>query len=252
MQISIKNLNHSFPDQRGSPLIVLENINIVIQSGEFVALIGPSGCGKSTLLKILCGLLQPSAGSVRLGEERVSSVLSKKEIAWLAQNPALLPWKTVLENVSLVHKINPHNKRPTFSPQNLLELVDLKGFINVYPHTLSGGMQQRVALARTLALGANIWLMDEPFAALDELTRETLINEILHLRHHFHPTTLWVSHHIYECVHLADRVLVMSSRPAHITDNVVIDLPRPRDESSPEFQDIVNHLRHTIKCSNLT
>lgn len=247
MRISVKNLSHSFFGQNGASLKVLNNISFTIQSREFVALIGPSGCGKSTLLKLLCGLLQPSKGEIRLGEMRVSSAISKKEIGWLAQNPALLPWKTVQENVSLAQKINPRSKHSIFSPRDLLELVGLGDFVDAYPHTLSGGMQQRVTLARTIALGANIWLMDEPFAALDELTRETLINEVLLLRQRFRPTTLWVSHHIYECVHLADRVLVMSSRPAQIIVDVEVGLQKPRDESHPEFQKIVKLLRETIK-----
>jgi len=173
MQISTKTINHVFPSKNGAALKVLDNINLEIHSGDFVALIGESGCGKSTLLRIMGGLLAPSGGRVLLESDPTLQALIKKRVGWLAQNPALLPWKNVRENIALAQTINPQNDRTLLSPDELLDLVNLSEFTQAYPLTLSGGMQQRVALARTLALGADIWLMDEPFAALDELMGHT-------------------------------------------------------------------------------
>jgi len=243
MQISTETLNQEYPSQNGAALKVLDNIILEIYSGDFVALIGESGCGKSTLLRILGGLLTPSSGRALLESSPVSEALAKKRVGWLAQNPALLPWKTVRENIALAQDINPQKNREAFTPDALLDLINLNEFADAYPLTLSGGMQQRVALARTLALGADVWLMDEPFAALDELTREMLTAELLALWQQFHPTVVWVTHHIYEAVRLANRVLVMSPRPGRIESDINITIPHPRDESQPEFHQIVSTLR---------
>jgi len=246
MQIITETLNHIFQPQNGSALKVLDNINLEIGSGDFVALIGESGCGKSTLLRILGGLLAPSSGRSLLESSPVTEALTKKRVGWLAQNPALLPWKTVRANIALAQEINPQKNRDTFSPDSLLELINLNEFADAYPLTLSGGMQQRVALARTLALGADVWLMDEPFAALDELTREMLTAELLALWQRFRPTVVWVTHHIYEAVRLANRVLVMTPRPGRIAADINVTIPHPRDEHQPEFHQIVKTLRDRL------
>jgi NitT/TauT family transport system ATP-binding protein len=248
MQISTQSINHVFQSQNGAPLKVLDNINLEIHSGDFVALIGESGCGKSTLLRIMGGLLAPSGGHALLESDPTLQALIKKRVGWLAQNPALLPWKNVRENIALAQTINPQNDRTPLSPDELLDLVNLSEFSQAYPLTLSGGMQQRVALARTLALGADIWLMDEPFAALDELTRETLTAELLTLWQRFHPTVVWVTHHIYEAVRLANRVLVMTPRPGRIACDIKVTIPHPRDESQPEFQKLVTMLRGQLSA----
>jgi NitT/TauT family transport system ATP-binding protein len=156
----------------------------------------------------------------------------------------------VQANITLAQQINPQNHRSQLPTRDLLELVKLTDFAEAYPFALSGGMQQRVALARTLALGANLWLMDEPFAALDELTRENLTAELLHLWRQFRPTVVWVTHHIYEAARLADRVLVMTPRPSEIVAEVAIDQPRPRDETLPAFQGIVTDLRQKLQVSS--
>jgi NitT/TauT family transport system ATP-binding protein len=265
MQINVRALRHDYPQRKGAPLRAIQNIDLDIQVGEFVTLIGPSGCGKSTLLRILSGLLEPTGGTVLLSDQPPQKLVAAKRIGWLAQNPALLPWKTVSENIALAQQINPQNHRPLLSPGDLLTLVGLIDFAEAYPFSLSGGMQQRVALARTLALGADLWLMDEPFAALDELTRDALIKDVLALRetqaasrklqatsdtsaHSSLPTVLWVTHHIYEAARLADRVLVMTPRPGQIAAEVRVNLPRPRDESQPEFQAIVTKLRAQLQA----
>jgi len=246
MRLSIVGLNHTYSLPRKGSLQVLKDIHLEVQSGEFVALIGPSGCGKSTFLRILSGLVTPCRGDVRLGDSDPSKAIARKQVSWMAQNPALLPWRSVLDNVTLSQKINPQNSRILMSPQELLELVKLTDFSTAYPFTLSGGMQQRVVLARTLASGADVWLMDEPFTALDELTREALSLEVLNLWARFHATVLWVTHSIQEAVRLADRVLVMSPRPSHISNQVKVSLPRPRDETSTAFQQVVRTLRENL------
>ncbi len=274
MRITVRSLSHAYPRRKDAPLDAVRGIDLDIRSGEFVALIGPSGCGKSTLLRILGGLLEPTAGSVRLNGKPPSEMVTAKRIAWLAQNPALLPWKTVRENIALAQRINPQNYRVRHAVDDLLNLISLSDFAGEYPHTLSGGMRQRVALARTLALNADLWLMDEPFAALDELTREQLIQEILRLwRRELpvpryegmdlppavsvsnsgfaspkFPTVVWVTHHIYESVRLADRVLVMTPRPGRIAAEIPVELPRPRDDRHPEFQSVVARLRSLLSA----
>ncbi len=250
MHIHSQNISHSFQSSNGHQLKVLNNIDFEILSGDFVALIGQSGCGKSTLLRILGGLLTPSKGNALLAGSFAAEALITKRVGWLAQNPALLPWKNVRENIQIAQTINPKNDRYSLSPEDLLHLVNLSDFALAYPYMLSGGMQQRVALARTLALGAEVWLMDEPFAALDELTRETLTAELLTLWQRFHPTVVWVTHHIYEAVRLSNRVLVMTPRPGRIASDIKITIPHPRDENQSNFLEIVSTLRrHLSKVS---
>ena len=245
MSIVVRHLSHVFTEHV-TPLQALRDVELRIAEGEFVALIGPSGCGKSTLLRLLANLLTPTEGAICINGHSPAEMVAAKRIAWMAQSPALLPWRTVWANVALAQRINPQPGRAVLSPDELLVLVGLEDFADTYPFTLSGGMQQRVALARTLALGADIWLMDEPFAALDELTREELTTEVLRLWHTFRPTVLWVTHHIYEAVRMADRVLVMTPRPGCIRTELAVELPRPRDETAPEFTQLVRALREAL------
>ena len=246
MNISIADLNHEYKQPKSDTLLAIENVNLEIQTGEFVALIGRSGCGKSTLLRILAGLMEASSGIASLGGLTPTQATSQKLISWMAQKPALLPWRTVQANVAIAQSINPQNSRSLMTPHELLDLVRLGDFSTAHPFSLSGGMQQRVALARTLALGASVWLMDEPFTALDELTRESLTWEVLSLWRRFRPTVLWVTHSIAEAVRMADRVVVMSSRPGKIHAQQSIDLPRPRDETVQEFQNLVRSIRDDL------
>jgi NitT/TauT family transport system ATP-binding protein len=246
MKIHISNLIHSYRGSRSAPLLAIEKVNLEVRKGEFVALIGPSGCGKSTLLRILAGLEEPSSGEVSLDGLTPIQAASKKQVSWMAQKPALLPWRTVQANVALAQSINPQNSRSLMAPDELLDLVKLGDFSSSHPFTLSGGMQQRVALARTLALGASVWLMDEPFTALDELTREGLTREVLRLWKQFRPTVIWVTHSISEAVRMADRVLIMSPRPGQIHTQQSIGLSRPRDETDGAFQDLVRSIRDDL------
>lgn len=250
MNIIVHGLDHVYPassGRKGSPLPALQETQFQVASGSFVALIGPSGCGKSTLLRLLAGLLEPTRGSLRLDGEKPTAAREARKIAWLAQNPALLPWLDARQNIALVQKINTRRKDNLLPPEALLELVGLQEFASAYPFTFSGGMQHRLALARTLALSAPLWLMDEPFASLDELTREALGYELRALWQRTRPTVIWVTHSIPEAVRLADRVLVLSPRPGRIVTSLSISLPYPRQETSAEFVQLTSQLRAALR-----
>ncbi len=245
MRVSLDHISKTFWDQE-APLAALTPVTLEIPSGEFVCLIGPSGCGKSTLLRLVGDQIAPTTGRVRLNGAPPSAIRERKAIGWMAQNPALLPWADVLENVDLPLRVNRAHHRPAPAPEALLQMTGLADFAGAYPATLSGGMQQRVALARTLAVGAPLWLMDEPFAALDALTRESLSDEVLRLWQEFRPTVLWVTHDIGEAVRLADRVVVFTARPGRVRAVVPVTLPRPREATAPEVVALVRKLRELL------
>ncbi|MDT8897577.1 heme ABC exporter ATP-binding protein CcmA [Thermanaerothrix sp. 4228-RoL] len=247
MDIHLKALTFSYPNHTQA---VLRGLTLDIPSGQFVAIIGQSGCGKSTLLRLLAGLLSPTHGHIAFNGTLSTGPSQAHTVAWMAQSPALLPWLTTYQNVALALKFTRTGKSPLMSPEEALDRVGLSQYAHEYPHRLSGGMQQRVALARLLVQGAPIWLMDEPFSALDELTRENLSDTLLDLWQWLKPTILWVTHHIYEAVRLADRILVLSPRPAQIAADLEIILPRPRDENHPQFSAYVNQLRKSLFSSN--
>jgi NitT/TauT family transport system ATP-binding protein len=167
-------------------------------------------------------------------------------IAWMAQSPALLPWLDARQNVALAQQFIPANGHNHLSPEEVLTRVGLNDVSHAYPFTLSGGMQQRLALARLLAMDARLWLMDEPFAALDEITRERLTAELLELWQPLQPTVLWVTHNIYEALRLADRVIVFTPAPGQIAADVSINLPRPRREDDPQFQQTLALVRSAL------
>lgn len=246
MDVQLRDLAKTYRDTQPA-LHALAATTLAIHSGEFLCIIGPSGCGKSTLLKLIADQTPPSTGSIVLNNESPHTMRTRKQIAWMSQNPALLPWKTVIENVRLPQRINARHRNPSPSPQALLELVGLSEFAQAYPATLSGGMQQRVALARALATGASLWLMDEPFAALDEFTRAKLAEEVLALWQIWRPTILWVTHSIVEAVRLADRVAVMSPRPGALRALVEIPYPRPRDETDPALIPLIRQLKRLLR-----
>ena len=241
--IQVRNVSHSYP-ARSQPLQALKDVSLTVRPGEFVSLVGVSGCGKSTLLRLLAGLLAPTRGSVLLARQSPAVMRANKQISWMAQQAALLPWRTVLENVTLSLHINRQAPQPAHAnPTELLQLVGLADFAHVYPHTLSGGMQQRVALARALATGASLWLMDEPFAALDELTRALLAGELLNIWRQFQPTVVWVTHNLHEALRLSTRIVVMTPRPGAIAGEVAVPLPHPRDDTGQAFQEVLRRTR---------
>ncbi len=208
-------------------------MNFTVNNGEFVLLVGPSGCGKSTMLRIIAGLEQATAGEVIFEGKPIIAVRAPK-ISMVFQLFGLLPWKTAQENVEVPLEIlGVPKKERTEAAKSYLKMVHLEGFESTYPHDLSGGMKQRVGIARALALKPEILLMDEPFSSLDELTAKTLRDLTLSIwRKRDEPpdSVLMVSHNVEEAVYLADRVIVMSGRPGHVVGDVKIDIPRPRSE----------------------
>ncbi|PKO12509.1 MAG: heme ABC exporter ATP-binding protein CcmA [Chloroflexi bacterium HGW-Chloroflexi-10] len=241
MRIEIQNIAHQY--HNGQITHALTEVNLHIHSGQFIALIGPSGCGKSTLLRLIAGLIHPSHGSITLDHLSPQQAVSQQSIAWMAQSPALLPWLTVQGNLELALRFV---KRTSTSTEAILEQVGLSEAANQYPLTLSGGMQQRLALARVLAQNAPVWLMDEPFAALDEITRDKLTHEFMQLWRTQQPTVLWVTHNIYEAVKLANRILVFSPKPGRILADIPNTLPQPRNELQPGFLALVQQLRSIL------
>jgi NitT/TauT family transport system ATP-binding protein len=228
----------------------LDGIDLRVAAGSFTAVVGASGSGKSTLLRLIGGLAGPTTGVISVGERTPDQVRAAKEIGWMAQQPALLPWRSVHDNVALAQSLNPQPDRQVLDVDVLLEMVGMGEFGASHPAALSGGMQQRVALARTLAIGAPLWLMDEPFSALDELTREALADDLLSIWQRFRTTVVWVTHHIPEAVKLADNVVLLTPRPGRVADIVEVDLPRPRDERSLAFQDLVGRARAILRVAD--
>jgi NitT/TauT family transport system ATP-binding protein len=232
-------------------LHVLEKISFQVKKGEFVSVIGPSGCGKTTLLKIIGGLREPTNGEIKIKEELEESTFKKSRFGFVFQNPVLLPWRNVVENIELPLEILGRKNLPK-APEDLLKIVGLQGFENYYPNELSGGMQQRVAIARALIFKPPVLLMDEPFGALDEITRNYMNLELLRILQEEKTisTVIFVTHSIPEAVFLSDRVVVLSKRPARIEKITEIDLPRPRTaeiKNSKKYLDLIKCLRKEIK-----
>ncbi len=233
------------------PLEALRGINLDIRRGEFVSIIGPSGCGKSTLLRTIGGLQQATSGEVLIGGRPPREAQLRKDIGFVFQDPSLLPWRTVEGNVKLPLQVN---TRPgPGEAAGLIDLVGLTRFRSYYPHQLSGGMQQRVALARALVTSPGLLLMDEPFGALDEITRSSMRYELLRIWRASDSaprTVVFVTHSIAEAVLLSDRVVVMTPQPGRIAAILDIDLARPRPEeleSQPEFVEYTRRLRSLLQ-----
>jgi NitT/TauT family transport system ATP-binding protein len=226
--ISVSDLEKTYLTRGRVPVPALAGISLDIQAGEFVTIVGQSGCGKTTFLKILAGLIPRSAGAVTLQGQPVNG--PSRDIGIVFQDPVLLPWRTVLNNVLLpavVLGLDPKSSRAV--AMELLRLAGLEGFEDKYPHELSGGMRQRVAIARALVHDPSLLLMDEPFGALDAMTREFMNLELLRIWRQSGKTIVFITHSIAEAVFLADRVVVMSARPGRVQEIVGVDLPRPRD-----------------------
>jgi NitT/TauT family transport system ATP-binding protein len=239
--IRLNGVSRTFAGRSGT-VEALREIELDVADGEFVAVLGRSGCGKSTLLRMIAGLLPTTAGEIRVSGERVTR--PRRDIAMMFQRPALLPWRTVLDNVLLPVQIfgwrkSAHRARA----HELLELTGLAGFEKRLPHELSGGMQQRVALCRSLIANPGVMLMDEPFSALDALTREELSGELQRIHMNNGATILFVTHSIDEAVLLADRVVVLSPRPGRIREIIDIKIPRPRTLGRTA------HLAEVARCS---
>src|SRR5712691_3531576 len=213
-----------------SGLEALSGVDLAVTRGEFLSLLGPSGCGKSTLLRIVAGLSEPTGGSCRLALGKSENAISTGNIGFVFQDPTLMPWSTVAANVELPFRIagrvrSAERDRVAAS----LHAVGLAGFERSYPHQLSGGMRMRVSIARALVTGPALLLLDEPFAALDEITRHALNDDLLRLWEAYRPTILFVTHSVFESVYLSTRIAVMAPRPGRIVGDLRVDLPQPRD-----------------------
>jgi NitT/TauT family transport system ATP-binding protein len=222
----------------------LTGVDLEVGEGEFVALLGPTGCGKSTLLRVVSDLTHPSSGVVEVRGRPAAEARRANEFGFVFQEPALLPWRSAIENVMLPLEVvkYPLAERRARC-EALLERVGLTKFLNRYPHELSGGMKQRVAIVRALAWNPSILLMDEPFSALDELTKGELQDELLAIWSRERKTILFVTHNISEAVYLADRVVVMSAHPGRIVATIPVELPRSRDSGVRETLEFVQHVK---------
>lgn len=234
--------------RRGVHVNALASLDIDVAPGEFVSLIGPSGCGKSTLLRIVGGLLPFEAGAVSVAGTSPARARASKQLCFTPQVPALMPWRTVRKNVALLRELNArraaHPPLTDAEAVELLEAVGLGSHLNRYPHELSGGMQQRVSLVRGFVLGAPVLLMDEPFSALDEITRDEMRYLLLDLWQRSGPTVLFVTHSIPEAVILSDRVLVMAPTPGRVVHVETVDLARPRTVSMEDLPQYLAHVRN--------
>ncbi|UXN66645.1 ABC transporter ATP-binding protein (plasmid) [Phyllobacterium sp. A18/5-2] len=243
--IHIDRASKKFATRSGEQVLALSEVNLSIDKGKFITLVGPSGCGKSTLLRIIGGLLSRSSGRVSIGGEEIDAPTDG--VGMVFQSPVLLPWRTVLDNVTIAADLGRAN-RDLVNERALrfLKMVGLSGFENKYPGELSGGMQQRVGITRALVHDPDVLLMDEPFAALDALTRDRLQVELQALWMASQKTVIFVTHSIQEAVFLADRVVVLAPRPGRVVDDIAIDLPRPRTlemVNSKVFGDYSNAVR---------
>ena len=242
--IAIDHLSKTYLARTGA-VTALDDIDFSVGEGQFVAIVGPSGCGKSTLLKILAGLIPASQGEARLSGTPIAG--PRRDIGVVFQSPVLFPWRTVLSNALLPVDVQRLGRvQLNAAAMDLLALVGLKGFEQRYPWELSGGMQQRVAMVRALIHNPAILLMDEPFGALDAMTREQMNVELQRIWLERRKTVLFITHSIAEAVFLADRVLVMTPRPGRIMDDVLVELPRPRNlevMNTPAFGEYVQRIR---------
>jgi NitT/TauT family transport system ATP-binding protein len=251
MNLELRDISKTFMAEKGESVESLSNINLTVKNEEFVCLLGPSGCGKTTLLRIIAGLDYPSTGTVMLGGTVIDR--PNPQLAMIFQEYSLYPWKTVVNNIAFGLEIRgiPQWKRSDIV-KKYLEIVGLEGFENSYPYELSGGMRQRVAVARALAVDPTILLMDEPFGALDAQTRNMLQHELLNIWEKTKKTILFVTHSVDEAVFLADRIVVLTPRPGTICEVIPIDQPRPRDRTSVEFAKVRRYVLDMInqpKCT---
>ena len=246
--VEIKGLTKRF--ERGN-VVALQNIELAIEPGEFISLIGPSGCGKSTLLRIIGDLIKPSSGTVTVNGKPAPRARADHDYGMVFQDSVLFDWRTVGKNVGLpLELLGWDRAKRKARVDEMLRLVELQGFADHHPWQLSGGMQMRVAIARALAFEPSLLLMDEPFGALDEMTRERLNIELLEIWRRMQSTVVFVTHSISEAVFLSTRVVVMSPRPGRIAGIVEIDLPQPRTNDTredPRFFELVTEVRELLR-----
>jgi NitT/TauT family transport system ATP-binding protein len=254
-RVVVAGVSHWYRTRKGEPLTALADVSVSIDGGRFASIIGPSGGGKSTLLQIMGGLLAPSAGSVRIDGREVDG--PDEQTGYMFQDATLLPWRTALDNVVLPVLIRHGRaaaKRTETRALGLMESAGIAEFADAYPHQLSGGMAQRVAICRMLVTNPALLLLDEPFGALDELTRDSMNQVLYDVCRAWASTSIMITHSIAEAVFLSDVVHVMSSRPGRICETVEVDIPHPRslDESTghPRYAEIVRRVRHALRAGS--
>ena len=242
-RISIENLNMVYETDKGDKVTALTDVNLEIESSSFVSLLGPSGCGKTTLLRIIADLITPTSGSVSVGGMSPTQARMARKLGMVFQSAVLYDWRSVLKNVEMPLEIMhlPKGERRDRA-EHMLEMVGLKDFAHRYPYELSGGMQQRVSIARALAVNPGILLMDEPFSALDEFTREKLHDDLLGIWKENKMTVVFVTHNISESVYLSDKVFVMSPHPGRVSAVLDIDLNRPRCTQMRETEEYYDYI----------
>jgi NitT/TauT family transport system ATP-binding protein len=228
-EIEVKDVSKIFASKDGD-VVALKDLSFSIQDGEFLAIVGASGCGKTTLLNLIAGFIRPNAGQIMLQGREIAGI--NPQCGMIFQQYALFPWKTVQENVEFGMKMKrlPKKNRRARATE-FIELVGLKGFENSYPHALSGGMKQRVSIARALANDPEVMLLDEPFAALDAMTRQVLQEQLVKIYEESRKTIIFITHSIDEALLLSSRIIIMTARPGRIAQNIVNDLPYPRNAS---------------------
>lgn len=249
--IELCDLNKTFPSQNGkTPTIAVAHVNLRIANDEFLCIIGPSGCGKTTVLKMIAGLVPADSGTITIDGVTVKGPGPDRAVVF--QNFALLPWANVLANVAFGLELRRVSKQERETIANdLIRQVGLQGFEKHYPRQLSGGMQQRVGLARALAVNPKILLMDEPFAAVDAQTRRTLQEDLLRVAHSTRKTIIFVTHDMDEAVRLGDRVVLMSPRPGQVRESITVDLPRPRPDDldrQPRAMELKTYLWQQLRA----
>jgi len=249
--VRLRDVTVRFTTERGV-VTALERVSLTIPRGGFLSLLGPSGCGKSTLLRVVSDLIPSSAGAVEVLGTTAHAARARRDIGFVFQDASLLAWRTALENVELPLEVGGGGKRRgARDPRELLALVGLSGWEKAYPHELSGGMRQRVAIARALVNDPKLLLMDEPFGALDEITRDRLNEELLRVWENTGATILFVTHSIYEAAFLGQQVLLMAARPGRVREIVPVPLPNPRRivmRETPQFVELAAHLRRVLEA----
>jgi NitT/TauT family transport system ATP-binding protein len=250
MAVACRNVSVRFVTERRT-VTALENVSFSVENGGFLSLLGPSGCGKSTLLRVVADLIAPSSGQVTVLGQSPQQARLQRALGFVFQDAALLPWRTALQNVELPLEVGGRQRLPAGmpTPRELLKLVGLEGWEGSFPHELSGGMRQRVSIARALLGGPRLLLMDEPFGALDEITRDRLNEELRRIWRETGTTILFVTHSVYEALFLGEQVLVLAANPGRVASLVDIDLPRDRTlaiRETPEFMRVSTVLRAAL------